>query len=1183
MRNRIPVSVLSFFLLATALASLIVVPMATAQVSKGSISGSVIDAQGAAVPAATVNVRNLDTGETANAATDSSGLFHLSLISAGRYDLEVSKQGFRKFLMSGAVVSSGVELGVGALRLEVGDLAMTVEVTGTSQLIQQTEAQISTSFSTSQVADLPGIQENQGLDLLALTLPGVNSTRDAGFANTNGTGFAVEGLRGRTNDQQIDGQNNNDNSVGGPGLFLSDAEFVQEYVITTNNFSAEYGRNSGSVVNILTKSGTNTAHGSIYGTEANSALDSLSNTDKEFGGLTKPAHYNDSFVGATIGGPMVKDHLFYFGGFDTEIIPQTTVYQTGSNTPTPAGIAALEGCYPYTDPTTGLPTIAPSLLALAKYGPYGVTAGNPTPSGVTNFYYDDAYVPNGINPVSGNPTCVVPEGGVNRALPTGSHQYNWVYKMDLNTAKNRFYGRYIYNKSTFFNADSFGTSAAGYPTSVPALAQDYAFSWVRIISSRMANEFRASYGRTTVGFGGNTIGNTVPPETGISTALANINVGSGRLAFGPATSAPQGRIVNTYQLQDNLSYMLGRHSLKAGVNFTYQRSPNFFLPNYNGSWRFSNFNTLAEELPSSVSVTQGNPVLDFREKDTFLYVQDDFRIRSNFTLNMGLTWSYYGQPANLFHTLTTKQQSSSDPFWDPSLPTGVTTSPSIPAPKTSFGPNIGFAWTPGGGNWLTGHSKTTLRGGYRFSFDPPEYNIYLNIASAAPNVLAQTLTVSPSTPVLPILIADPFGPAVRSELAPFLVSGVSDPRNFNQTRVTSDFKPAETHRWSFNIQRELSPAAVVEVGYSGNHALNLFQSINANPYIQGIAEDFPNALPAGLTPCAAADAVVPNAIGRVNCNLGVERLRTNTAYSDYEAAHVELRTSNLWHQLSMRTSYTYSKTTDNADEIFGTFAGGGTLAFSQNPLDFTQGEHGLSGLDFPHQFVMTFTEQLPFFRSQNGPIGHILGGWGVTASYILTSGQTYTPQQFALNFFSQATGDPYQDVTFNNAFAGTYDTARPFIGNPTAPAGQVGIYAGDACGYFGVGCELATTTLLSENQINATGNEQVVTTKDVRFVVNGQVADFQYGTPFGNAARNSLRDARTNNVNLGIYKTVNFWERVKLQWHMSLLNAFNHPQYSSVDAFVDDAGLRGEGNGFADPSLTSGGIRSIRFGLKVIF
>ncbi len=127
------------------------------------------------------------------------------------------------------------------------------------------------------------------------------------------------------------------------------------------------------MVNIITKSGGNTVHGSIYGTEGNSGLDALKNTQKQFEGLTQVPHYNDSFAGATVGGPMVKDHLFYFGGFDTEIIPQKSVYGSGNLTPTPAGIAALESCYPYAGGG-----IAPAMQVLTKYGPYGVTAGNPT-------------------------------------------------------------------------------------------------------------------------------------------------------------------------------------------------------------------------------------------------------------------------------------------------------------------------------------------------------------------------------------------------------------------------------------------------------------------------------------------------------------------------------------------------------------------------------------------------------------------------------------------------------------------------------------------------------------------------------------------------------------------------------------------------------------------------------------
>src|SRR6267143_3902073 len=709
-----------------------------AQVAKGSISGSVVDPQGGAVPKAKIRVLNKETNAEVISESDSSGLFRVSLLPIGIYDVEISRAGFRKAVLSNVQVSVGVDRDLGTVKLEIGEVSATVEVSSAAPLIESTEAQVTNSFTATDIQTFAGVLENQGLDNLALTVPGVVNNRDLGFSNTNGTGFAVNGVRGRNNDQQIDGQNNNDNSVAGPGLFVSDVEFVQEYQITTNNFGPEYGRNSGSVVNIIIKSGTNNAHGAVYGTESNSVLNALSNVQKQpvadgFEGLTKPARFNDEFTGGTIGGPLWKDHLFFFGGFDNEIVSQQQVYSTGLLTPTASGVAALAGCYNNTA----------SIQALQTYGPYAILGGSPTPTGAAPQYIINPPNPNSTDPrktspTFGQPACTWQGGGVQRTLATGSKSYNFPIKLDIQTAKNHFYGRDIYNRSTFFNTDAFGTAAAGYPANVPAISQAYGFSWARTLSSRMSNEFRASYGRLNVEFGGNSIGTTIPNQSAIDSAIARISFSnSSLLGFGPATNAPQGRIVNTYQLQDNWNYFRGRHSWKAGVNFTYQRSPNKFLPVLNGSWRFTNWDTFGQDVPNRVQVASGDPNLDFREKDTFVYFGDDFKVKNNLTLNLGITWSYYGQPANLFHTNSVKQQTGPNPLWNPALPQSITTFPSIPAPTNSWAPGVGFAWTPGGR--FTGNGKTVVRGGYRLAYDPPFYNIYLNIASAAPNVLLNTL------------------------------------------------------------------------------------------------------------------------------------------------------------------------------------------------------------------------------------------------------------------------------------------------------------------------------------------------------------------------------------------------------------------------------------------------------------
>src|SRR5437588_11746038 len=267
-------------LVATCLTLLWCIP-SFGQVLKGSISGTAVDQQGAVVSGAQVKATDTATGAVHTTTTDSSGLFRFNLIPAGEYKIEVSAPNFKTSVQNNVIVSAGRDSGLGTVKLTVGEANTTVEVTAEAPLIETTQAQVTNTFSGVQLQTFAGVQENQGLDNLALFVPGVVSSRDQNFSNTNGGGgFAVNGLRGRNNDQEIDGQNNNGNRVAGPALFLSDPEFVSQYVIVTNNFGPEYGRNAGSVVNLITKSGGNAWHGSVYLTENNSILNSMTSTQK---------------------------------------------------------------------------------------------------------------------------------------------------------------------------------------------------------------------------------------------------------------------------------------------------------------------------------------------------------------------------------------------------------------------------------------------------------------------------------------------------------------------------------------------------------------------------------------------------------------------------------------------------------------------------------------------------------------------------------------------------------------------------------------------------------------------------------------------------------------------------------------------------------------------------------------
>jgi hypothetical protein len=454
---------------------------------------------------------------------------------------------------------------------------------------------------------------------------------------------------------------------------------------------------------------------------------------------------------------------------------------------------------------------------------------------------------------------------------------------------------------------------------------------------------------------------------------------------------------------------------------------------------------------------------------------------------------------------------------------------------------------------------------------------------------------------------------VRTLLAPHLQTGIFDPRTLGETTISPHFSPDRVHQWSLGVQHQIAQNAAFEIRYLGNHAQNLFQTIDGNPYILGLANLYPQLVPAGLTPCRASQAAIPELIGRVNCSGGaLIRERTNTGYSDYHGLQTEIRSTHLWNQLTLKSAYTFSKTTDNASEIGATLAAGGTFAISQSQVNYTDQEHSLSGLDFPQNWVLTVLEDLPFYRHQSGFLGHALGGWKVSAVYSLYSGQPFTAAQSGLNCASGggACGgipdaeNPY-DAAFNAALGGPDGSLRPFLGNSAALVQSVGIFANDVCavdidGNLCGSSIITPRTLISLNKFNngftgtmtdAAGNTvpdpahapSVVLKNQVRFIANTRTADQIFGSPFGNVGRNTLRTSKTNVLNLSIFKVTNISEKFSLQFHADFLNAFNHPNYTSIDPFIDDAGLFAEGTGFANPRVQSSAGRTIWLGLKIRF
>jgi len=1147
------------------------------QVVKGSISGAVVDPQGAVVANAQVKATHVTTGTVLTTKSDGAGLFRFNLIPTGTYTVEVSGQGFRTSIQKDIIVTAGSDTGIGNVQLAVGGSETTVEVTAAAPLVETTEAQITNTFSGTILTNFAGIQEQQGLDSMALFVPGIVSSRDNNFSNTNGGGgFAVNGIRGRNNDQQIDGQNNNDNSVAGPALFVVDPEFVQQYVLITNNFGPEYGRNAGSVVNVITRSGTNGWHGSIYENENNSILNSLTSSQKQPGvDLTQPPRANDESGGFTVGGPLVKNKAFFFGGFDQEILSTGTAYSTTAITPTPAGLATLAACFP-----SGAP--ANAIAALSKFGPWGISAGNPTPlpTGPGNTFVTQA--------VGGCPG--VQLAGVSRLLPTPFHGFNFVNREDVSFGSNdALMARYIFNRGDSFNQNDNGP--AGYVFNVPALSQAVLLSETHNFTSRMVNELRLGFDRLNVQFGGSSVG-TEPTTANIGSAVADVIFASAQptLGFGVSAGLPSGRIVNTWQAQDNWNYVLGKHSLKAGVNWTFQQSPNIFLPFINGGYVFLDgtlgpgttaLDAYVNNVPVEGLIAQGNPELPLKEYDTFFYVGDDWKITRNLTVNLGVTYSYSGQPLNLLHTLGVRQQAGPNALWDPTLPSSVAAPVSEAAYKKAIGPSFGFAYSPQSGGFLTGNGKTTIRGGYRVSYDPSFYNIILNNYGGAPSVLFAAVAAPP-------LPAVPTAPNVR----PLLLAGLApsighlDPRDLTEVTTSPNFRPDQVQSFTLGLERGLTRNSALELRFVGNHASQLFQTVNANPFLgtaadPGLSQLFPNLVPASETPCPASQAYGAAAVGRVNCNEGILLSRNNSGYSNYEAVQAEFRANNMFKQLTARIGYTYGKTLDNVSEIFATGGAGTTTSIAQDPLNTSGAEYSFSGLHIPQQFSLVLIEQLPFFKQQLGIVGHLLGGWSISGNYIYESGQRFTP--ITQNLTAPTIAGDFFDAGFLGAFGNGQTVARPFFGNPSAPANSVGVFAGDACTLFeggpvhGAGttlCSAAPTQLLSLNAINATPptaadfTATAVTKSQVKYIANTGIAESIFGTPFGNVPRNAGIDAPLNYLNLSVVKAVKFNERASFEFRFTALNALNHANFATVVPTIDTAGNPNFGSGFGIPGLT---------------
>ena len=1169
---------------------------AMAQATTGSLRGVVTDVNGAVVPGASVTGKNETTGTVSpTTTTNGDGVFELSALPPGAYTITIEATNFKRSVTTGVPVKVGIVNPFDA-KLEAGAVTETVTVVGTTEeIVQRDQSQISTTVETRKVEDLPSNAAGSGLDTLALLAPGVFPTNSGGV-NTNGTGLNVNGNRARSNNFQIDGSDNNDLSVAGPALFVDNQDQIQELQIITNNFSAQYGRNQGAIINYVTKGGTNEFHGRLFEYHRdNKVLNSLDNIEKA-SGQTDPNPSLFNTFGFTFGGPLPMPHFgeggkSYFSGKDRAFFfvtyqgirnPSTTTIRSTSWAFLPSEFARLQSNNPGNNVINAITT--QSVFALRNAHALNTAT-------VTL---------NGQNYLVGQPEYSI-------ATPFTENDYS--FRFDFKPTNNdNITFRYLHQSQDFVNSLA---QTNGFSGDIPAGSKNLGGSWTRQLGTKMVNEFKAYYQRIGVEFGGG-CGNTpgcIPGPLDIGDAVTSITLftlsGRALLGIGPATNLPQGRVGKVYQLADNLTWIRGNHSFIFGGEYKHLSEVSPFLPNFNGAFTFNSATRLLNNAPSTINLTVGDPTLAFTENDQYYFVQDDWKVRPNLTLNLGVRYEYTGQPINILSEISNERESGPGRFYNPALPLSVRTVPFVPADKNNFAPRVGFAWSPRFWKGFLGEDATVVRGGFSLAYEPAFYNILGNVQGSAPFSAAISLSTANS---LSSTTTSPFplpgsltGTAIRAAAVAsgVLPLGQLDPRYLAQTQVSPDFHAPYSEQWSFGIQHQFGRRGVAEVRYVGTRGVGLFQNVNGNflvgPLVNGINNwfgtginlpSFANLLPPGTAAQVCTDNPATPFVNESTCNNRILRqssvtIRTNGGNSYYHGMQSRFNGRFLHNSLNLGAAYTWSKTIDTQSEIFG-FDIASPNAQKYFCLDSC--ERALSQIDRPHAFSLSVIYDVPFHKEQRGVLGHILGGWQINAVHVLTSGEPYTPGQF-----------------FNGLYGlgNTYLTSgdRPFETNTSIDPRLVGISQLDAALLFGANLN-NLNGFYSLNALNSTGAEVAVTPSQVHYILNLPGSARIFGTPFGNTVRNSLRGPALNQLNAGLFKNIRVSERWTIQLRGEAYNLLNHPNPGYgvnvntsntlsylPDIFTDDAGVPGPGGGssFADKRDIEFARRVIQVGVRIIF
>ena len=1064
----------------------------TAQTT-GSISGVVKDEKQAVIPNATVTVRNIRTNDTRSANTDNDGLYRFANMPVGEYEVTVESGGFAKLVRSGITLALN-QPAVVNVEMRAAGVEGTVNVVENASLLNTSTAEVSTRFDSRRLSELP-IGTTRSVYNVALSAPGISQvvTGQSQFASQ--IGFSANGGRVRSNNFMIDGQDNNDFGVAGATVGLNNPDLIQEVRLVTNQFTAEFGRNGSAVFNAITKSGSNDYHGSAFWFHNDNKLNACSNLDKAAGFCNpnstvrtrRQAPFRiENQAGVTIGGPLHlprfgeggrsiisgKDRTFFFFSLQRWWDRQLGNGFTINGIPDAAGKATLAAA------VGGRPQVA----ALLKHLP---AAGGPCTTTCAPLTFN----------APGGPFTVT-RGSLTGSTSAALNNWQQSIRIDHNLTKDHtLFGRYIFNDNDQTGSDQ--ATPPGLSTSSLVRSQAVNLSLNSLLGSRVVNELRGAYQRQGQLFrSADPTSEEIPSLEITALGLTGFNAAANRTAIGLAVNLPQFAFRQTYQLQDNLSLSQGNHAWKFGVDIRRNQLKQFFFPTIRGRLVYSSLQRFIDDIADTATINKplagGREIFYYDWHDFFAYGQDEWKIRPNFTLTLGLRYESPGQPIGDLVEVNDAIVATAG---------GDERFRFTPVPKrdnNNFQPRIGFNWNPrtdpdGIMGFLTGGDKLVIRGGYAVTHDYAFTNIASNIASAFPFVAAADLAT----------VAQPTGgPGVPNAFIRLpLVTGATglNPRRLTRTIVGDDFRSPYYQQFSLETQRELSSNVILRIGYVGTKGTGLFQTLDGNPRR------------IGTVTCTESDADTC----RVNQLQGIIRHRANAASSIYHSMQVSLD-KRLSRGFSAGAHYTWSAFIDTASEIFN--PSGAEVAVSQNSFDRST-ERGRSSFDRPHRFTGNFVYELPFMRDQKGFVGHVLGGWQVNSSFTFQSGSPFTvllgsDPAGALNGISGLVGNAIRPNVNTSLALGSMSIEQIRV----AAAGLACTINGTAV--VGAGCFFSTVTAAQR---------------------------------VGDAGRNILRTDGINRVDFGILKNTRIGENQRFQIRADFFNLTNTRDFGVPEGRVNNS------------------------------